>query len=246
MIVKFTLASMTESKIESYSSDSFGGDGVIAAVELAGFLNISMSNAIDLFKTGLRMEREIKDEEVCCIDIVREAGKAAGVELVNREGKTIAGSVPYIAIGNTLAEIDDLDISIARLHKLSPLSHEMILCLAFSGSAGEVMRNEGGPYKDTGVTYYFNSGEGNRHNEPHVHLCYRHECMMRYFLRSGVVEPVNGSAPIPNKILKEAKRRIDDNLERLCHYWNDLTDGIRIDLNHEFNKRDIRLVPWTV
>lgn len=132
---------------------------------------------------------------------------------------------------------------IANKHIISVLSKDYLLdnfmmkyIKSSTLKAIFVMNNAAGDvFRDDGLRYYFNSHEAGKHHVPHIHVDYFHEKSGVYSILTG--ERMKGN--IPRKIDKKIKERIMNNQRMLAEWWNNQTDGIDIDLNHEFGYRNI-------
>lgn len=138
----------------------------------------------------------------------------------------IPGYVKFtFTVGNDRAEIDAPDKNFETLLRtyIDPQeTGSMKVCFLVSHDAGVV-------YKENRLRFCMNSREGTQHNEPHVHVeDVRHEFAASLDLFTGDVL----AGELPAKFKNEANRILSDNRDYFIKSWNQLTDGIRIDINH--------------
>lgn len=138
----------------------------------------------------------------------------------------IPGYVKFtFTVGHDRAEINDPDRNFATLLQkyIDPQeTGAMKVCFLVSHDAGVV-------YTENRLRFYMNSKEGNKHNQPHVHVKdVQHEFAASLDLFTGKVL----AGDMPAKLKKEAKRIISDKRDFFIQCWNLYTDGIRIDINH--------------
>ena len=113
------------------------------------------------------------------------------------------------------------------IHKYK-IENVLELYLIYCNQAGSIWR-------DDGIEYYMNSKESGSHYRAHVHVDYKHECEASIALDNGEVL----AGKIPSKALRIVRKRIEENKEFLAKCWNEMTDGLKIDLNHYFGKKKI-------
>lgn len=108
---------------------------------------------------------------------------------------------------------------------LDPSSSGIVHIAAFvSLDAGVIAREKG-------LKYWVNSHEAGKHHIPHVHVCdssYTHEASLS--IEDGSV--LGGS--LPNKKLRLAQLKIQQEKDYFYFCWNTLTDGLSVDINHHF------------
>jgi len=80
------------------------------------------------------------------------------------------------------------------------------------------------------IRFYFHSHEGDRHNEPHVHV-YDVGGNFEVSISLLTGEVLTPGWKIPKKALKIARKRIFDNQQLFLEGWNELTDGLSVDIN---------------
>lgn len=135
----------------------------------------------------------------------------------------------YIQTESILIYIGNMSYSIEKfMEKFSIKDQEIDVYLIYSNQAGEI-------WKDDGIRYYMNSREAGKHNRAHVHVRFKHE-------EEGVIAIDNGevlAGDLPAKIIKKARQRILDNQRFLFECWNDMTDGLYVDINNYFGVRPV-------
>ncbi len=135
---------------------------------------------------------------------------------------------PCFFINNHIIYVLSKDYRLDDFIRKYTKSNTLKALFIISNAAGDVFR-------DDGLRYYFNSHEAGKHHIPHIHVDYLHEKSGVYSILTG--ERIKGD--IPRKIDKIIKKRIINNQRMLAEWWNNQTDGIDIDLNHEFGYRNI-------
>ena len=95
--------------------------------------------------------------------------------------------------------------------------------------AGEVLAQKN-------LRYIMHSREGNKHNNPHVHV---RDIHTRQEASISILDDfcvLAGS--LPKKELKAARHTIKEKQEFFIESWNTLTDGLNIDINHALHLID--------
>ena len=85
---------------------------------------------------------------------------------------------------------------------------------------------------EDGVVYYMHSNEGNRHNEPHVHIS-----EISFNPREATISILTGkvlAGEMPKKLIKKAREKILANREFFIECWNTKTNGLEVDVNRVF------------
>lgn len=118
---------------------------------------------------------------------------------------------------------------------IDPEAHDLKAYLIFSANAGEVWHG-----KIKGVTFRFNSHEGNKHSSPHIHVDYKHEVSLVIDILTGaVIEPDEASRKrVPAKTLRAILEVLSAKREEAVFFWNEFTDGREIDLNAAWEQTD--------
>ena len=145
--------------------------------------------------------------------------------------KFIEFRVPiYILENLELVEIEDPTIPLSTISKYYDISKALHIFFVLSNQAGDI-------WVEDGLRYYMHSKEAGRHNLPHIHVDYKHECSATISLYDGKM--VDGD--MPRRVMKRASKKIMDNQRYLMECWNKLTDGLRIDLNVYFGATPLKL-----
>ncbi|MCL2163131.1 MAG: DUF4160 domain-containing protein [Oscillospiraceae bacterium] len=98
----------------------------------------------------------------------------------------------------------------------------------YNGNAGEI-------WYDDGLRYYMRSHEQGSHSTPHVHVNYKHDASGTISITDGTVL----SGDLPKKAIKKACERILNEQDYLINCWNNMTDGLYIDINYDWGKRKL-------
>ena len=117
--------------------------------------------------------------------------------------------------------IDDLSIPLTAITKYYQTNDAICYFFIFSNQAGTIWNKDG-------LRYFMHSKETGNHNEPHIHVEYKHEDSVTICIHDGRVL----AGEIPTKKLKVATKRIADNKAFLLKQWNEKTDGLRVNLDH--------------
>ena len=145
--------------------------------------------------------------------------------------KVIEFRVPiYILENLELVEIEDPTIPLSTISKYYDISKALHIFFVLSNQASDI-------WVEDGLRYYMHSKEAGRHNLPHIHVDYKHECSATISLYDGKM--VDGD--MPRRVMKRASKKIMDNQRYLMECWNKLTDGLRIDLNVYFGVTPLKL-----
>lgn len=145
--------------------------------------------------------------------------------------KFIEFRVPiYILENLELVEIEDPTIPLSTISKYYDISKALHIFFVLSNQAGDI-------WVEDGLRYYMHSKEAGRHNLPHIHVDYKHECSATISLYDGKMVDED----MPRRVMKRASKKIMDNQRYLMECWNKLTDGLRIDLNVYFGVTPLKL-----
>lgn len=107
----------------------------------------------------------------------------------------------------------------------------LVVCLT-TGGRGEVFHDEG---EDLGVTFLFHSNEGNHLGRPHVHVIDRNTFeeisidlkTIKELKHSSTKE----SSKFSEKKLKKVQKFIRSHLIDFQNYWNETTNGFKIEVD---------------
>lgn len=126
--------------------------------------------------------------------------------------KFIEFRVPiYILENLELVEIEDPTIPLSTISKYYDISKALHIFFVLSNQAGDI-------WVEDGLRYYMHSKEAGRHNLPHIHVDYKHECSATISLYDGKM--VDGD--MPRRVMKRASKKIMDNQRYLMECWNKL------------------------
>lgn len=98
-----------------------------------------------------------------------------------------------------------------------------------------VSSDAGTVHQEGKLRFYMNSHESGRHNRPHVHVrtaSYDYEASID--IQTGEVLAGN----LPKKELKNAKKVILSDSKYFIECWNEMTDGLSIDINNHYGLTD--------
>lgn len=87
----------------------------------------------------------------------------------------------------------------------------------------------GNIWRENSLRFDMHSHEGNRHNEPHVHVWDKQSDEEASISLSTLII-LDGS--LSSKSYKKAKSIIRNNQDYFITCWNDLTDGLALDIDH--------------
>lgn len=135
----------------------------------------------------------------------------------------------YIGSSTELAWTDELEKTLSEVLDYFDDTNCLYAFILLKNLAGEVFHNE-----DEGISYHIYSRERGKHNFPHVHVDYRHT----YRAVVSIIDGTCYDGYLPSKVLKAARKRIEDNRAYLINYWNANTDGIRFDPNYLFARQE--------
>lgn len=139
------------------------------------------------------------------------------------------GPLPLnVLVNNRLIYIENLNYNLKSFINRYNLKSDLEIFLIYCNQAGSI-------WKDDGVEYYMNSKESGSHHRPHVHIDYKHESEASIAIDNGDVL----AGHVPARILRTVRKRIEIEKEFLFECWNEMTDGLRVDINHYFGKRKI-------
>lgn len=116
--------------------------------------------------------------------------------------------------------IDDLSIPQSAITEYYEDNDTICYFFIFSNQAGTI-------WNEDGLRYTMNSREKGKHNVPHIHVDYKHEKSATICLYDGHV--LDGC--LPSQKLKVAREKIEENKMFLLKWWNEKTDGLKVDLN---------------
>ena len=113
------------------------------------------------------------------------------------------------------------DVLDRLIHKMGLQPEQLHLLFVFSIFQGEIWR-------EGQIKYYMQSHESDSHNNPHVHVNIGHKY-------EASIDIINGNilaGKVPQKYYGKIIKKIKDNKDFLILCWNELTDGLKIDINY--------------
>ena len=134
-------------------------------------------------------------------------------------------------IRNAIIEIENMDIMVETLLRKFQIEGNLQLYFAFSALQGDIWR-------EGQIHYYMQSREYGKHNRPHVHV----NAGDRY---SAAIDILTGeilAGEIPGKYMKQIKNKVEKNRGFLIDCWNNMTDGINVDIDYRFGITSFRNV----
>ena len=137
----------------------------------------------------------------------------------------VTGSGKTFTMANVIQALNkptlDYSIQINQLQRLFEISKQLHLLFVFSIFQGEIWR-------EGQIKYYMQSHESGSHNNPHVHVNIGHKY-------EASIDIINGNilaGRVPQKYYGKIIKKIKDNKDFLMLCWNELTDGMKIDINY--------------
>ena len=130
-------------------------------------------------------------------------------------------SMIYIPVGNDIVHIPEYHFRLSKLFDYYGPQTELTLFLVFSVLQGDVWR-------EGRIRYYMNSHEAAQHNSPHVHVMIGHD----YEASIGILNADVLAGELPPKFERQIKKKITDNKRHLLICWNEMTDGMHVDINY--------------
>ena len=137
----------------------------------------------------------------------------------------------YIKSHEDFIEIENMDIMVETLLRKFQIEGNLQLYFAFSALQGDIWR-------EGQIHYYMQSREYGKHNRAHVHV----NAGDRY---SAAIDILTGeilAGEIPGKYMKQIKNKVEKNRGFLIDCWNNMTDGINVDIDYRFGTTSFRNV----
>lgn len=136
--------------------------------------------------------------------------------------------LPRIAFlrGDVRYWIDDIDANFEILlerHLDSQRTGEIHIAAYVSGDAGRICEEDG-------IRYFMNSRERGKHHEPHIHLLALDSCEEAVI----IIKTREVIGDFPRKLIKKARKKVEQNERFFLEQWNVLTDGLKVDINRYF------------
>ena len=166
------------------------------------------------------------DNQTTFSNILSKWSHLSGLDLDRLE--EIYGKLPLAIIQDgILLWIKNLLCPVSDLFQIEESEH-IVAFLIFNCQAGNI-------WNENGIRYDMHSREKNQHHTPHIHVRYRDN--------EASVSLINGEIEdgvLPNRIHKVVKNKIMDNQFFLIDFWNNKTDGIKIDLDVLFGETEFK------
>ncbi len=212
-------------KVFSPDADKPQGEAVIAADGLRDWLGLGYEQLEEAMV--LLGQSTVLPDVSESVTVVDAAHRFLETLLPNRENLDFAVFPGcYYAVGDEVNVFVGAGVTLARLSAFFG-GKPFKLYLRISSNAGEVMAGA-----IPGVSFRINSRESGRHHEAHVHVSYEHR---RDFAVSLIDGHVLAGEPeyekVPRRVRRAIDQRIRENSEELLRFWNDRTDGIKVDVN---------------
>lgn len=171
--------------------------------------------------------RMLMDTQTTFSNILSKWSLISGLDL--DRVKDIYGKLPIATIqdGNLLW-IDNQLCLVSDLFQIEE-SEQIVVFLIFNCQAGNI-------WNENGIRYDMHSREKKQHHTPHIHVKYR-DNEASVSLITGEIE----DGLLPNKIHKVVKNKILNNQFFLLDFWNNKTDGIKVDLNVLFGETEVKI-----
>ena len=136
--------------------------------------------------------------------------------------------LPRIAFlcGDIRYWIDDIDANFENLVEKyldSQKTGEIHVAAYVSGNAGRICEEDG-------IRYFMNSRERGKHHEPHIHLLALDSCEEAVI----IIKTREVIGDFPRKLIKKARKKVEQNERFFLEQWNVLTDGLKVDINRYF------------
>lgn len=124
--------------------------------------------------------------------------------------------------------IENLLIKIEYLLNKFDIKDIFYLYFVFSAFQGDVWR-------EGQIRYYMQSHESGRHNQPHIHV----NISGQYNSSINILTGETLAGEVPQKYRKEVENKIKNNREFLIFCWNNMTDGLKVDINYRFGNMKV-------
>ena len=193
------------------------------AVELfAKLLDCTVAEAIERFHEYARYSLFIEEHSSMTVEeLLMSFAKHKHCE--NDIDLFFATVDPIVECNRGIVHVRDRSLLLGGVLSLLDVSDTVELLFLFPADAGQVFRNE-----DAGYDYRFHSHERCHHNEPHLHVTFKHEESGTFMLRDGSMRDGNMREGRQSFV----RKKIMKNQSYLMSEWNRQTDGLEIDLNY--------------
>ena len=156
------------------------------------------------------------------IDKTCQITGASARESIDSDEKT---GYKIIVNERLLIAFEDTNLLLDEIIKNYNLGNTINSLIEITCGRGEVLRCVN---RDKGFRFYIPSREGKKHHNPHIHVEHRNG-------NSGSVDLITGeqykNGSLTQKQMRYVRNIIDNNKKMLLEYWNNHTDGIKVDLN---------------
>lgn len=152
-------------------------------------------------------------------------------EKMDKQIADLCRSCPCICIKSheDFIEIENMDIMVEILLRKFQIEGNLQIYFVFSALQGDIWR-------EGQIHYYMQSREYGKHNRPHVHV----NACDRYSAAIDILTGETLVGKIPGKYMKQIKNKIEENREFLIDCWNNMTDGINVDIDYRFGTTSFR------
>ena len=93
-----------------------------------------------------------------------------------------------------------------------------------------VSMDAGAICEEDGIRYYMNSRERGKHHEPHIHLI----ALDSWKEAVIIIKTREVIGDFPSKLIKKARKKVEQDERFFLEQWNVLTDGLKVDINRYF------------
>ena len=135
----------------------------------------------------------------------------------------LSGYSYYIKSEYDFIEIENSNIKMADFLERFSIKNILNLYFVFSAYQGDIWR-------EGQIRYYMPSHEAGSHNNPHVHVIVNRDYSSTIDIETGKIL----AGKIPSKYKKKITDKIMNNQIFLLECWNNMTDGLKVDINYRF------------
>lgn len=199
--------------------------GYICSILLA---NDSDEKIINILERDSDLELEYDLEQNTTMSDIK---KAICRKMDKRIGE-FCGSCPCVCIKShqDFIQIKNMNITAESLLRRFQIEGNMQIYFVFSALQGDIWR-------EGQIHYYMQSHESGKHNRPHVHV----NAGGRYSASIDIITGEILAGELSGKYMKQVKNKIEENCEFLIECWNNMTDGINVDIDYRFGSTSFRI-----
>lgn len=135
-------------------------------------------------------------------------------------------SVVYIKTDSDYIGIENYNISVQELCRRFHISNTLQVYWIYS-------KYQGGIWEEGQIQYYMRSHESGSHHRAHVHVNAGHKYDASVDILTGKV--LEGKL---GKYEKKVIKKVSDNQKFLLQCWNDMTDGLKVDIDYHLKMHD--------